>query len=216
MQKGTFDPYQHYTNVDVAERYDQERFSTRAQKAGHLREVRAFEEAMAQISNAKTALDAPCGTGRITKILLDRGLSVTGGDISNEMITVAKAKLESYGDNIAFRTADLRNLPFSDDSFDLVTCVRMFGHVPSEIRIQMLQEMRRVTRKWIIVNYFCLRPLVGLKRWIKRKVLRTYEGVGHPTSTETMYREIREAGLSLEYLSVIRLYSEEVYALVKK
>ena len=40
----------------------------------------------------RTAVDLACGTGSVTKLLAQRGLEVTGVDMSEEMLTVASAK----------------------------------------------------------------------------------------------------------------------------
>ncbi|HEY9122742.1 MAG TPA: class I SAM-dependent methyltransferase [Bacteroidales bacterium] len=47
-------------------------------------------------SSDKSIVEIGCGTGRILKYLLDKGLSVTGIDISDEMLQKAGAKLEPY------------------------------------------------------------------------------------------------------------------------
>jgi ubiquinone/menaquinone biosynthesis C-methylase UbiE len=217
MSDGKFDPSTHYQNPAIAEGYDDYRFTSLASKYGHWKEVAALARVLDRIPGARTALDTPCGTGRITKVLLDRGLDVTGADISPQMMGEARKKLECYGDRVSFVEADLRSLQFADSSFDMVTCVRLFGHVPSEVRTQMLREMRRVTRRWVVVNYFYLTPLIQAKRWFKRRVLHTYEGVIHPCSKSAMLREVAEAGLEVEVLSFARrYYSEEVYALLSR
>ncbi len=216
MKDTSFQPAEHYQNSDVAERYDRERFTSQAGQSGHRREVAAIEKAMSLVTDAQTALDIPCGTGRITQFLLERGLRVTGGDISEEMIAVAKAKLKSHGERVDYRTIDLRNLDFSDDAFDVVTCVRLFGHVPGDVRVEMLREMKRVTRKWILVNYFRSTAIVRAKRWLKRCILKTYEGVENPVLPNDMLSEIREAGLEVRFISNMRVYSEEVYILATK
>jgi ubiquinone/menaquinone biosynthesis C-methylase UbiE len=133
------------------------------------------------------------------------------------MMGEAKKKLQPYGGRVSFFEGDATNLPFPDDSFDIVTCVRLFGHVPGETRIQMLREFRRVSRRWVIVNYFDLNPLIRLKRWMKRDILKTYQGVAFPTPQKTMLSEFDQAGLDTDHLSFAhRYYSEEMYALTSK
>jgi SAM-dependent methyltransferase len=66
------------------------------------------------------ALDLACGTGKSTFPLLTRGYSVTGCDISEEMIRQAQRKLPIHAD--AFSVADMRELP-ALGRFDLVLCL---------------------------------------------------------------------------------------------
>ena len=211
------DPKVHYQNPAVASTYDANRFTTVAGRYGHWKEVRALERALDRTSGVQTALDVPCGTGRITRLLLNRGLKVAGVDISLAMIAEAKKNLQAFEGRVTFSEGDATKLLFPDDTFDLVTCVRLFGHVPSQTRIQMLRELRRVSRGWVIVNYFDLNPLIRFKRWVKRDILKTYEGVVYPAPQETMLRELEEAGLRADYISFARrYYSEEMYTLSSK
>ncbi len=73
-------------------------------------------------------LDVGCGTGLGT-LFLSREFPharVRGIDISEEMIREAKSKvgLDPEG-RIAFRVADAADLPYDDDSFDLVAQINM-------------------------------------------------------------------------------------------
>jgi SAM-dependent methyltransferase len=74
---------------------------------------------------AGAAIDAACGTGRITAHLRDRGHDVRGYDASDGMLEVARAKLP----DVAFERADVRDLPVPDDSADLVVVTLALAHV---------------------------------------------------------------------------------------
>ncbi len=73
------------------------------------------------------ALDVCCGTGDLTLGLARKGVEVTGIDFSEAMLAVARERLsrernpESLGKKIDFVPADAENLPYPDDSFDIVT-----------------------------------------------------------------------------------------------
>lgn len=75
-------------------------------------------------------LDAGCGTGAMLgmfqKDCPDK--NYTGIDLSGKMIETAKKKnLEG----IRFVTGDCENLPFEENSFDVVTCSMSFHHYPN-------------------------------------------------------------------------------------
>jgi SAM-dependent methyltransferase len=66
----------------------------------------------------KHVLDAACGPGIYSEILLDRGASVVGIDASPNMIELARKRV---GTRAEFRIADLQEpLDLPDDSFDVV------------------------------------------------------------------------------------------------
>ncbi|MEW6458431.1 MAG: methyltransferase domain-containing protein [Bacillota bacterium] len=65
-------------------------------------------------------LDGGCGTGRLSLALAEKGLVVTGVDLSPRMLEVARNRTRSHA-NITLMQADVENLPFPSLSFDLVT-----------------------------------------------------------------------------------------------
>ena len=85
-------------------------------------------------------LDVACGTGDMALLLAERGATVTGVDISEEMLEIARLKVK--GERL--KVADAEHLPFEDNTFDAVTCafgVRNFVHLE-----QGLSEMLRVLK----------------------------------------------------------------------
>lgn len=63
-------------------------------------------------------LDIGCGTGRHAVELAKRGYRVTGIDLSESMLSAAKAKAAKLGLQIDFTVCDARQLPYTD-AFDL-------------------------------------------------------------------------------------------------
>ena len=92
-------------------------------------------------------LDVACGTGDMVLELMKRGCAVTGVDISEEMLAIAKQKAAAATSHLSPFTFHLGNaeaLPFAEGEFDAVTCafgVRNFVHLE-----QGLQEMLRVLK----------------------------------------------------------------------
>ena len=97
-------------------------------------------------TNALT-LDVACGTGDMAVELLKRGCSVTGIDLSEEMLAIARRKTASAGFQLStfnFQLANAEALPFDDASFDAVTSafgIRNFVHLDKG-----LAEMARVLK----------------------------------------------------------------------
>lgn len=91
-------------------------------------------------SSHLSVLDVACGTGDMMVELTKYGYTVTGVDLSEQMLAVARRKAASA----RFQLADAEALPFADASFDAVTCafgVRNFVHLE-----QGLGEMVRVLK----------------------------------------------------------------------
>ncbi len=62
-------------------------------------------------------LDAGCGAGMAAEIAAARGAQVSGIDAAEAMLSIARSRVPT-GD---FRQGDLEDLPFADESFDVVT-----------------------------------------------------------------------------------------------
>ncbi|HFQ94541.1 MAG TPA: class I SAM-dependent methyltransferase [Anaerolineae bacterium] len=90
-------------------------------------------------------LECGCGPGWLWRSNLDAlppGCHITLTDLSDGMAAEAQAALAASGHNFRFRAADIQDLPFADDSFDVVIANHMLYHVPDHS--QALGEVRRV------------------------------------------------------------------------
>ena len=84
-------------------------------------------------------LDVGCGQGDLLRIGAGAFRSAVGCDLSAKMLescTAAPTVLQT----------DPRQLPFPDSSFDLVTAVCVYHHVPDLDRLQLTREIARVLR----------------------------------------------------------------------
>ncbi len=89
----------------------------------------------------KKVLDLGCGKGRLAKILIGKGASVTGVDLSEKLLEVASRNV--IGAN--FIVGSATELPLADDSFDFIICVEVLEHVPNYKKA--VEEMMRVLKK---------------------------------------------------------------------
>lgn len=145
-----------YQNEDLARRYDHTRYKKdKNRRLRDLKTKRAIIKALDRLDGVEHVLDLPCGTGRLTRLLMDAGYTYTGSDISQEMIDVAIEKVgEDQRDR--FVQANAEELPFDDRSFDCVVCVRFLGRIPPGPRLTILKELHRVSRKFLLTatGYF--------------------------------------------------------------
>ena len=96
------------------------------------------------------ALDFGCGTGRSTRVLRKLGFDVTGVDISEDMLRIARTT-DSSGD---YRLVPGDNLnQFAAGSFDLVLCAFPFDNVPGGMKARIFRDLRRLlTPAGTIIN----------------------------------------------------------------
>jgi SAM-dependent methyltransferase len=93
----------------------------------------------AQHVAGRRVLDAGCGVGWGTELLLDAGArSAVGVDIAPDAVRSAQARAARG----RFVVGDLLDLPFARASFDLVTCFEAIEHVADASKA--LDELRRV------------------------------------------------------------------------
>src|SRR3954470_5174885 len=60
------------------------------------REKACIEKCLESIPAGSRVLDLPCGTGRLTRMLVQRGHQVTGADVSEAMLGHARENYEAF------------------------------------------------------------------------------------------------------------------------
>jgi len=109
------------------------------------------EELWSQLSG-KQVLEAGCGAGRFTEILLDEGARVTSIDITEAV----DANQENFPLSESHRVAqaDIEYLPFAPQGFDIVFCLGVIQNTPNPERsISCLYEQVRPGGTLIIDHY---------------------------------------------------------------
>lgn len=90
-------------------------------------------------------LDIGTGTGRMLEVFAPRATRAEGVDLSREMLAVARANLENVGlENCSVREADMYQLPFQSESFD-VAIIHQVLHFADEPG-RAIAEASRVLR----------------------------------------------------------------------
>lgn len=96
----------------------------------------------------KTVLDCGAGGKRPPLALFYlHGFKATGIDISNKQIKLAKGFEEVYEMELDIKEADMRDLPFSDESFGCVFTYNSSIHLTKKDTEKSIKEMLRVLKK---------------------------------------------------------------------
>jgi ubiquinone/menaquinone biosynthesis C-methylase UbiE len=136
MTQGTSKPYV----ID----YDDE--PRRLEKQAQIADLESYFDKFPLPLEAKV-LDAGCGSGAMTRLLaqhVPQGFA-TGVDTRPEYLAYARRAAAEVGiNNIEFKEGNIFNLPFDDNSFDLVWCRYVLQWVNEPI--QAVAEFKRVTR----------------------------------------------------------------------
>jgi SAM-dependent methyltransferase len=120
----------------------------------------------------RDVLECGCGAGRFTEILIDRGARVTSVDLSSAI----EANAENFppGDSHRIAQADIMQLPFAQQTFDVVLCLGVVQHTPSpEKTIEELYRFVKPGGTLVIDHYtYDLRRYTSTlplyRAWMKR------------------------------------------------
>ena len=91
-------------------------------------------------------LDYGCGLGYLSECLLSNGISCEGIDTSKNSVNHVN---EQFKKNPLWKGARLLEgsvLPYPDNAFDLIICVEVLEHLPSEKVQSLLQEFHRILK----------------------------------------------------------------------
>jgi SAM-dependent methyltransferase len=110
-----------------------------------LREVEFIEASLAARPGARI-LDVGCGYGRHAIELVQRGLDVTGLDLSLPLLIRAADEAQKRALSVNFVHADMREMAF-DQEFDGVTCMlTSFGYFDEDANMRVAEGMARALK----------------------------------------------------------------------
>jgi SAM-dependent methyltransferase len=151
-------------------------------------------------------LEVGCGSGWSTHALSVAGFEATGIDLNARGFEVAS------GDHLLLREGSALDVPFPDESFDVVVSYQVIEHIPAPERA--LQEMGRVCRRGGVVcivgpnllsPLFSIRYLLTFSSW-KRMAYKRKPGMPFHPYGNTLWEilsliPVRTAQLTAKLLS---------------
>jgi SAM-dependent methyltransferase len=194
---------------DVRDSYDRVAADYVERIAGEL-EHKPFDRAYldrlaADLADAGPVAELGCGPGHVGRYLHDRGVSVSGLDLSRGMIEEARR----LNPGMEFVVGDMLDLPYANESLAALVAFYAIIHFDSVQLDQALQEFQRV-----------LRPggLAAVAFHVGEETLHRDEWWGHRISFDfhllqpaDVSRRAVAAGLTVEELVEREPYSEVEY-----
>lgn len=188
-------PKETFTDQEVRD-YERKRYRGLDQRLVHAREARLLKRMLEKTGEENVRiLDLPCGYGRFSRMLRDRGGSLVSCDLSLSMV---KRALEREGrrESHAGVAADaLHGIPLRTGCVDLVFSMRFFHHLhEAKDRKRLLSEFARVTSRWVILSFYRMNLLHRLQRKLRKRLKRSRTRIRMIAGKEFL-EELRESGL---------------------
>jgi SAM-dependent methyltransferase len=173
----------------------------------HRRETRILERLLGRIaSEPGNVLDIPCGYGRFSNLLGNKGWRLASCDYSFSMVKRARESGEEsrLQKNWGIVADAKKGLPFKENTFPILLCMRFWHHVhdPAERRA-ILRFFSDVTSGWVILSFYKVNALHRIQRRFRRKLKKSPTRIKMIAEAE-FYSEIEDAGF--ECLEVTPLF----------
>lgn len=105
-------------------------------------------------SNISNVIDVGCGRGDFTIEIAKRYPQlgkICGCDFCKEVLSIARKEAASP-ERISFQEADILDMPFEDNSFDLTLCNNVLHHIHESDLPRALSELARITNRYLIIE----------------------------------------------------------------
>lgn len=103
-----------------------------------------LDKFVSYLSPKAHVLDAGCGAGiPSAKFLVDKGIKVTGIDLSDTMLNLAKKNVVEAN----FIKMDINILEFEENSFDGIISVFTLFHIPREKHLSIFENFHKILKE---------------------------------------------------------------------
>lgn len=103
-------------------------------------------------NNGKRYLEVGCGRGSISSYFSDAGYECSLLDISEEAINIAKEIFRRNELKAKFKIGDAINIPFNDNSFDIIVSIGLLEHF-GDIKPLIKEQIRVLDKGGIFLGY---------------------------------------------------------------
>jgi SAM-dependent methyltransferase len=122
----------------------------------------------ARVQGIGPVCDMGCGPGHVARYLHDRGVQVTGIDLSTVMVHHAR----NLNPGIEFNQGDMRSLDVEDEAWGGIAAFYSIIHIPRTEVVSVLGEMKRALRPggWLLLAFHVGDDVVHLDEWWGQQV----------------------------------------------
>jgi SAM-dependent methyltransferase len=126
------------------------------------------------IFREKKVLEAGCGAGRFTELMLESGAHVFAVDLSNAV--EANYKNCAHSPHYFVCQADLMEIPVLPEQFDIVICIGVIQHTPNpEETMRILCSHVKPGGILLIDHYSHNYPFTPTRKWLRQRLLKLPE-----------------------------------------
>lgn len=174
--------------------------------------LRTMTVDLAAVQPGERILEVGCGTGSLALAAARRAGptgQVYGIDPDPTMIGIATRKAQKQRLDGTFQVGLIERLPFDEGEFDLVLSSLMLHHLPADLQVAGLAEVKRVLRpggRFLAVD---LAPPAGLSRLVLTPLLAKrmmQGGVGHlqPVLAQVGFTDVETGPTRMRLLAFLR------------
>jgi len=153
-------------------------------------------------------VDVGCGVGHYLRSLkerLDQDIDYIGVDATENFIKLAKKAFPQ----IDFKIGDIFDLPFEDNSFDIVMNNNVIVHLPPPPK-KAIEELMRISKKYVVI-----RTAFGNLNYIVKTVSNSNYGVESTGPCESEYDLVTDEA-NLKHFCYYNMYTEDYFRQVIK
>ncbi len=150
------------SDVESAQSYSQRKQNKHEQEMGLL------AKAFAKTKDIHKVLDAPCGVGRASIWLAQQGHEVTGIDLGEGALDLARDLAAKAKVSAQFESQDIFALGYDDEAFDATLCFRLLHHFESEaLQARLIAEICRVSKRYVVISRISPSSFMSLRRRLR-------------------------------------------------
>jgi len=216
-----------YTELENVYRYQlgapdwQDRLSARMRQ-DYSKKVQEIEDLFGSVFE-KTLLDIGSGWGTFLIPAAKAGAKVVGVDIKKERVAITNRRLNVMKLSAQILLASGKDLPFADETFDIVTCFSVLEHVdePNAVLNEIIRVLKRGGLFRMHVPNYCMPYDAHYGLWwislLPKKVAKKYLSLRNRPNkyydelTFTTYRSII-SHLSKQNVKIIHLVEQKLNA----
>ena len=203
--------------------YERRRYRGWDQKIVHRRETKIIRTVLKEIEEKSQGLDgayvldAPCGYGRFSSLLLERNFRLVDADISFSMVERARNREDITTIPMGLVANLTQRLPFRPHVFPIIISMRFFHHLHQpEERGRVLREFARSGAGWLILSYYQANALHRWQRKLRRLFKKSKTWIKMIGRRE-FRQEVKEAGFEIiRTFPLFRVIHAQHIALLKK